>query len=175
MPSFSDLLQGFKDDMRSGDAFRMLTGMQPQDIRQAGQNAAISEDPFLTNAPSHSAATEAMSRRVGPNIAQIIGMAQEVPSGLGNRAEGKSFFTTEGESGFSHPDLVANASGALRTETVPSPLTAAVIASGMLQPQGSPSRGLAERAIQSKADQLSEILSSLRDTGGGIVDLLRGR
>ncbi len=127
METLSQALQQLKGQLRGGDAFQLLTGMLPQDISPAGRTSAIPTDPFLTNAPSHAASTEAIARRFdSPTFANIIGALQEIPSGLGNLQEGKSFFTGAGESGFSLPDIIANAAGASRGR-IPDPLSAAIL------------------------------------------------
>lgn len=115
MASLADILNSGKNILRGGDAFTALTGndaFEFQEKLRAGESPLGTADPELTNAPSHALATKQIAERLGPGLASIIGAAQEIPSGLANRQEGKPFFTTEGESGFSLPDLASNLVGA---------------------------------------------------------------
>jgi hypothetical protein len=108
-----NLLQVAKGKLRNPDPFEVITGLTPDDLRQATQIGPLGSDPFLTNAPSHALAGNALANRYGTTLAQIIGMLQEVPTGLGNLQSGQPFFTKEGESGFSLPDLTANTIGTM--------------------------------------------------------------
>jgi len=76
-------LEKAKNAARGGDAFSAVSGLRPEDLAEAGKTAAINTDPRLTNAPSHSAVTERIARRLGSgNAANLIGLIQELPSAL---------------------------------------------------------------------------------------------